>query len=412
MVRAARQQGTLDAAGPRRRGGGHVIAALAASSPVAVLATPRRARWALVVVHLPMIGLPDRPSAGPVWASTPPTRTARSTSHAPSRVGVTQLVLSLRVAEPPGRTRALRALGAGGRRSPSCPPCNHADLRWLVVAWFPAAAGGMVFAGWARLVAFAAPVIAALVRVDASLTETADRLPHLLPRLQRGDLLPRRRLPARRDPSRPGGDRALRVARRAGRHRVAGRAAAGRPRPARHARPAALGDLDQGRPGAGPVADPARGRGRARDLRDRRHRRAGGARARRRRPRRARGRVRRGGLLGRSPCCALPACHASCATPGHRCRRRSTGCSAGRYGRRRTNLLRHSAAATCRIAVGPGGPGVLLEVVNDGAGRPSGRLGGLAGLAERARALEGVVAAGRVGRDGFRLQVAVPLEQR
>ena len=55
---------------------------------------------------------------------------------------------------------------------------------------------------------------------------------------------------------------------------------------------------------------------------------------------------------------------------------------------------------------------MLLEVVNDGAGRPTGRLGGLAGLAERARALDGVVAARRVGRDGFRLEVAVPLEPR
>ena len=33
-----------------------MIAALAASTPIASLATPRRARWALVAVHLPMIG--------------------------------------------------------------------------------------------------------------------------------------------------------------------------------------------------------------------------------------------------------------------------------------------------------------------------------------------------------------------
>src|SRR5205823_12501567 len=39
------------------------------------------------------------------------------------------------------------------------------DLRWLVAAWFPAAAGGMVFVGWARVVAGAAPVVAALIRV-------------------------------------------------------------------------------------------------------------------------------------------------------------------------------------------------------------------------------------------------------
>ena len=33
-----------------------MIATSAGSSPLATLATPRRARWALVVVHLPMIG--------------------------------------------------------------------------------------------------------------------------------------------------------------------------------------------------------------------------------------------------------------------------------------------------------------------------------------------------------------------
>ena len=75
-----------------------------------------------------------------------------------------------------------------------------------------------------------------------------------------------------------------------------------------------------------------------------------------------------------------------------------------------TNLLAHSDATWCRIATAREGRTAVLEVVNDGAGRPSGRLGGLAGLAERARRLQGEVEAGRTGLDGFRLVVRVPAE--
>jgi two-component system sensor histidine kinase DesK len=76
-----------------------------------------------------------------------------------------------------------------------------------------------------------------------------------------------------------------------------------------------------------------------------------------------------------------------------------------------TNLLAHSDATWCRIVKGQYGRSALFEVVNDGAGRPSGRLGGLAGLAERVRRLDGTVEAGRVGIDGFRLRVAIPVER-
>ena len=75
-----------------------------------------------------------------------------------------------------------------------------------------------------------------------------------------------------------------------------------------------------------------------------------------------------------------------------------------------TNLLAHSDATWCRIATRREGRTAVLEVVNDGAGRPSGRLGGLSGLAERARRLEGDVEAGRTGLDGFRLVVRVRAE--
>jgi two-component system sensor histidine kinase DesK len=73
-----------------------------------------------------------------------------------------------------------------------------------------------------------------------------------------------------------------------------------------------------------------------------------------------------------------------------------------------TNLLRHSSATTCRISVRRDGPLTLLEIVNDGAGSPSGRRGGLAGLSERVHSAGGFVDAGRFDRDGFRLRVGVP----
>jgi two-component system, NarL family, sensor histidine kinase DesK len=76
-----------------------------------------------------------------------------------------------------------------------------------------------------------------------------------------------------------------------------------------------------------------------------------------------------------------------------------------------TNVLRHSQASTCQITAGRRDGMVWLEIGNDGAGAPAGAGGGgrgLAGLAERARALAGSVAHQRT-RDGrFRLLVEVP----
>jgi two-component system, NarL family, sensor histidine kinase DesK len=73
-----------------------------------------------------------------------------------------------------------------------------------------------------------------------------------------------------------------------------------------------------------------------------------------------------------------------------------------------TNLLRHSSATTCRITVRRDGDLALLEIVNDGAGRPDDRRGGLAGLSERVHGAGGFIEAGRFDRDSFRLKVAVP----
>jgi two-component system sensor histidine kinase DesK len=75
-----------------------------------------------------------------------------------------------------------------------------------------------------------------------------------------------------------------------------------------------------------------------------------------------------------------------------------------------TNVLRHSQARTCSIKAARRDGWVRLEIENDGVRAPAGEGSGLAGLAERARALSGTVAADRT-RDGwFRLLVQVPWE--
>jgi two-component system, NarL family, sensor histidine kinase DesK len=75
-----------------------------------------------------------------------------------------------------------------------------------------------------------------------------------------------------------------------------------------------------------------------------------------------------------------------------------------------TNILRHSEAATCSITARQQAGRIRLEIVNDGAPPSAGQGTGLAGLAERARALSGSVSAHRI-RDGhFELQVEVPEE--
>jgi two-component system, NarL family, sensor histidine kinase DesK len=76
-----------------------------------------------------------------------------------------------------------------------------------------------------------------------------------------------------------------------------------------------------------------------------------------------------------------------------------------------TNVLRHSHASTCTVMAGRRDGKVFLEVVNDGARAESGEGSGLAGLAERARAVSGSVSAGHTD-GGFRLVVEIPEEVR
>jgi two-component system sensor histidine kinase DesK len=75
-----------------------------------------------------------------------------------------------------------------------------------------------------------------------------------------------------------------------------------------------------------------------------------------------------------------------------------------------TNIVRHSHARSCRIAVSPGAEEVSAEVVDDGAAQdaPAGSGNGLAGLRERAERVAGRVEAGPIAEGGFRLCVTVP----
>lgn len=82
-----------------------------------------------------------------------------------------------------------------------------------------------------------------------------------------------------------------------------------------------------------------------------------------------------------------------------------------------TNVLRHSGASACTIAVTEVDGRVQLVVTDDGVGAPTPpteaavvRAGGLDGLRDRLRAANGVIDAGSTGA-GFRLVASVPARQ-
>jgi two-component system sensor histidine kinase DesK len=79
-----------------------------------------------------------------------------------------------------------------------------------------------------------------------------------------------------------------------------------------------------------------------------------------------------------------------------------------------TNVIRHSGASSCRIAVEPGEQAMSAEVTDDGghADEPDGTGTGLAGLRERVERLAGRLEAGPIPGGGFRLRVTVPVQVR
>ncbi|WP_199748218.1 sensor histidine kinase [Actinomadura sp. WAC 06369] len=76
-----------------------------------------------------------------------------------------------------------------------------------------------------------------------------------------------------------------------------------------------------------------------------------------------------------------------------------------------TNVIKHSEARRCTVALTVYGHAVVLEMRNDGVrARGAGSPGsGLTGLEERVAVLGGEFGAGRHGRDGFLLRAVVPL---
>jgi two-component system sensor histidine kinase DesK len=76
-----------------------------------------------------------------------------------------------------------------------------------------------------------------------------------------------------------------------------------------------------------------------------------------------------------------------------------------------TNVVRHSGARSCAVTLAATDDAVALQVDDDGAPELSGSSNGagLAGLAERARRLDGTLEAGARPGGGFRLRLSVPL---
>jgi signal transduction histidine kinase len=78
-----------------------------------------------------------------------------------------------------------------------------------------------------------------------------------------------------------------------------------------------------------------------------------------------------------------------------------------------TNTARHSGGAKATVSVGYGDGALVIEVDDDGIGRPPGREGapshGIAGMTERAKALGGTLQAGPRPGGGFGVRVWLPV---
>ena len=75
-----------------------------------------------------------------------------------------------------------------------------------------------------------------------------------------------------------------------------------------------------------------------------------------------------------------------------------------------TNVLRHSGASACRIALTDAGGRIALTIADDGVGGPSTpafRTGGLDGLRDRVVSAGGALVV-EPGDDGFRLVATLP----
>ncbi len=78
-----------------------------------------------------------------------------------------------------------------------------------------------------------------------------------------------------------------------------------------------------------------------------------------------------------------------------------------------TNVVRHADASSVRVRIGPDDGDLLIEVEDDGTGRPGPSRGGgsgIRGMTERAAALGGQLTAGREPGRGFGVRARLPLE--
>jgi len=385
-----------------------VIAALGAVSALSVLATPRRALTVLILLHVPMIAfLVGVTATGLGVYSDDPHHQALDVTAA-ALLGAVQLTLSLRVALRRGRASTNVLLYVAVLALAVPPEFWDDDGRWFTATWFAAASGGMALRGRARLVAFLAPIVASAIRdlrfeegYSLSIQAYAITYEVMIMTLGAAALVVATRVvQVVRDLSASRaelGELVFRAERlRAGRdlHDTLGQ----------HLSAVSIkGDLALAllpeRPEAatqeiGEIATITR---QAVDDLDA--------------VAQDRQQVSLADELTRSV--------ALLRTAGVETELRDELSEpaepvdtifAWAVREATTNLLAHSDATWCRIATRREGRTAVLEVANDGAGRTSGRLGGLSGLAERARRLEGEVEAGRTGLDGFRLVVRVRAE--
>jgi two-component system sensor histidine kinase DesK len=373
------------------------------------LATPRRALLVLVLLHLPMIGFLVGVT-GTGLGVYPHDPHLVPDAIAAAVIGALQLVLSLRVALHRGRRATNVLLYLAVLAVAVAPETWDVDTRWFTATWFAAASGGLVVPGRWRIVAFAAPILAGVIRnvqsagdVSAATMAYSVAYEAMIMTLGAAALVVSVRVvQVVRDLSASRAELGELVSRaerqRAGRdlHDTLGQ---------RLSAVSIKGDLALALLPTQPDAAAREVREIATIARDAVDELDAVAQD-RQRPSLADELARSVGLLRTAGVETELRQASAIGAPdidtifGWAVREATT------------NLLAHSDATWCRIEVAERNGAARLEVVNDGAGRSSGRLGGLAGLAERVRRIDGTVEAGRVGLDGFRLRVAIPTEGR
>jgi len=377
-----------------------VTAPVSLASPILTLATVRRSRRVLVLLHLPMAGFLVLVCLTGLGVD-PADPHGVLDAFIAAAIGAVQLILSMRTADARSGTALYAAIVVL-----AAVPALWVDLRWQAVAWFVSASGAMVFTGAARIVAFLAPVLGSAATAIVAQSEYGATLVSFtvayeiaIFMLGAGCLV--------------GATRVVQVVSELSASRAALADLASRAERQRAGRD--LHDtLGQGLSAVSIKGDLALALLTAR-------------------PDDAAREIAEIAAIAKDAAHELDAValdrqNVSLADEISRAVAflRTAGVSTDVEDERRgldpltdrlfgwavreaaSNLLQHSDATWCRVIRRRVGSTAHLEIVNDGVRRQSGRLGGLAGLAERARALNGTVEAGPVDRDKFRVRVIVP----